>query len=59
MKDGRLTVYFGSEDRKVMESIISRYVQADLRFRESEAEFIRYCIRFTVEHDKTLNGKKS
>ena len=59
MKDGRLTLYFGSEDRKVMQDILSRYVGADMRFRDSEAEFIRYCIRFTIENDKSLgNGKK-
>lgn len=58
MKDGRMTVYFGAEDRKTMESIINRYVQTDLRFRESEAEFVRYCIRFTVENDGSLGKKK-
>lgn len=58
MKDGRMSVYFNDEDREVMTDIINRYVQTDLRFRQSEAEFVRYCIRYTVENDKTF-GKKS
>jgi hypothetical protein len=58
MIDGRLSIYFSPEDRKVMEKIFSTHIGSDGKFR-SEAEFIRYCIRFTVENDKELNGKKT
>lgn len=58
MKDGRLTVYFGGPDRKTMEKVINRSVKTDLRFRKSEAEFVRHCIRYALEHDKSLAHEK-
>jgi hypothetical protein len=53
MIDGRMTVYFGQEDRKVLQDLLASHVGPERQFR-SEAEFFRHCISFTMEHDKEL-----
>lgn len=58
MIDGRVSIYFSPDDRKVMDKIFTSVIGPEGKFR-SEAEFIRYCIRFTMETDKELNGKKT
>lgn len=57
MIDGRITVYFGREDRQVLSEKFDLYVGTEKQFR-SEAEFLRHCIRFTLENDKDLKKSK-
>jgi hypothetical protein len=57
MIDGRITVYFGREDRKTLGNIFESQVGPERRFR-SEAEFLRHCISYTLEHDKDLKASK-
>ncbi len=56
MKDGRMTVYYNQEERKLWDKEIKSLLERDLRFRNSEGEFVRYCIRWTLAHDKSLKG---
>jgi hypothetical protein len=57
MRDGRLTIYFGQEERTGLEDTFKVKVGKGKSFR-SEAEFVRHCIRFTLENDKELKKRR-
>jgi hypothetical protein len=56
-EDYRLSVYLGSgKDGRHLRYRLDQACQED-RFRHSPMNFVRYAIRFTLEHDTTLKSE--
>lgn len=58
MIDGRITLYFGHDDRKTLKAVFARMIGRTKLFH-SEAEFMRHCIRYTLAHDAALKDRQS
>lgn len=54
--DCRMSVYLGPSpgEGKELQDAIRQQIKKDVRFEGSEAQFARYCFRYTFKHDKTL-----
>ena len=54
MADYRISIYLGAgEDGEKLRELIKEYGARD-EFMRSQMEFVRHCIRFTIEHDPKL-----
>lgn len=53
--DYRMSLYLGdSKEGADLKDKIVEHVKSDVRFKDSEAEFVRYCIRYTLANDGSL-----
>jgi hypothetical protein len=56
--DYRMTVYLGAgDDGKRMVDLITKFGEMN-EFRNSKMEFVRHCIRYTLENDKSLRNAR-
>lgn len=57
-EDYRMSVYLGSgDDGRELRERIDAIADASDRFRGSPMNFVRYAIRFTLDHDASLQSE--
>lgn len=58
--DYRLSVYFGrGEKAQLLKEKIAQQVAADVRFRGSPMNFVRYAVNFALSNDPSLQKPKA
>jgi hypothetical protein len=59
-RDYRMSLYLGPDpgEGKDFFEAIRFYADKDSRFMRSDANFVRHCIRYTLEHDKSLKQRE-
>ena len=54
-EDYRMTLYLGTgEIGRGLRQQIDDQAATDIRFRGSPVNFVRYCVKWALEHDKSL-----